>query len=87
MRNTFRRRQELDNIRIGQPRQPHEEERVVLVLVLVVHPEQTTLKRSPFELIFRDLTKSLSERDLEIYKKARRVSHEAILKAFEEYEV
>ena len=41
--------QELDNIRIGQPRQPHEEERVVLVLVLVVHPEQTTLKRSPFE--------------------------------------
>lgn len=39
------------------------------------------------EGIFRDLTKGLSERDLEIYKKARRVSHEAILKAFEEYEV
>lgn len=39
------------------------------------------------EEVFLNLTEGLSERDLEIYKKARRVSQEAILKAFEEYEV
>ena len=39
------------------------------------------------EEVFLNLTEGLSEQDLEIYKKARRVSQEAILKAFEKYEL